>query len=105
MNTLRTLTLAIVLTLPAAGATLAADPLISSVGTNAVGQWLRDPNGTIIGSVRSLSGDGRTANVMIGSYFEPGSHEAQVPVSLLSIADGKVILQRETLQALNVQHR
>ncbi len=105
MNTLRILSLAIVLALPAAGAALAADPPISTVGANAVGRWLRDPNGTIIGSVRSLSNDGRTANVMIGSYFEPGSHVAQVPVSSLSIADGKVILQRETFQALNVPNR
>ncbi len=56
-----------------------------------VGQSLRDPNGTIIGSVRSLSSDGRTANLMIGSYFEPGSHEAQIPASSLWVLNGPVI--------------
>jgi len=57
-----------------------------------VGQWLRVSNGTIIGGVRSLSSDGRTANLMmIRSYFEPGSHEAQIPTSSLPVFNGRVI--------------
>ena len=72
-----------------------------SVAASAVGHWLHSPQGDTIGSVRGLADGGSTAVIMIGSYFRPGSHEARVPARMLSIVDGKVMLQAETVEALN----
>ena len=82
----------------AAGLALAADPAAA-----AVGQWLRDPEGRIIGSVRSLSPDGRTAELMIGAYFQSGSHLATVPADALTVANGRVTLRTDTAMALNAR--
>jgi len=71
----------------------------------AVGRWLYDPRGNVIGSVRALADDGRIAVIMVGSYFEPGSHQARVPARALSLVDGKITLQAETVEALNVRLR
>ena len=79
----------------------APDVTTSSIAADAVGSWLNDEHGNKIGSVRSVSDDGRTAVIMVGSYFEPGSHEARVPVSDLSIVNDKVTLRTETVEALN----
>ncbi len=75
-----------------------ADP---SVAASTVGRWLHDSQGNIIGSVRSLTDGGRTAVVMVGSYFRPGSHEARMPAANLSVVDGKVTLLSESAAALN----
>lgn len=64
-----------------------------------------DPPGNVIGSVRALADDGRIAVIMVGSYFEPGSHQARVPARALSLVDGKITLQAETVEALNVRLR
>jgi hypothetical protein len=72
-----------------------------SAATSAVGRWLYDTKGNKIGSVRFLADDGQTAVIMIGSYFQPGSHEARVPAYALSLVDGKVTLHPETVEALN----
>lgn len=37
---------------------------------------------------------------MIGTYFQPGSHEARVPARALSLVNGKVTLQAETAKTL-----
>jgi len=42
---------------------------------------------------------------MVGSYFQPGSHEAKVSSSMLSIIDGKVTLRPATVEALNTVAR
>ena len=81
----------------------ASEVAIPSVAASAVGRWLYDPEGNSIGSVRGLADGGRTAVVMVGSYFRPGSYEARVPASALSVVDGKVTLQTEMLQALNAR--
>jgi hypothetical protein len=73
--------------------------------SHAVGHWLHDPQGNTIGSVRALSADGQTAEIMVGSYFQPGSHLASVPSSALAIVDGKVTLRSETVEALNIAPR
>lgn len=73
----------------------------SSLAASAVGRWPHDPQGNTIGSVRRLTDGGRTAVIMVGSYFEFGSHEARVPARALSIVDGKATLRAETVQALN----
>jgi len=84
---------------PAAGA--APDQARYSAASSAVGRWLYDLQGNTIGSVRSLSDDGRTAVIMVGSYFQPGSHLTSVPASSLSVVNGKVTLRNDTVQALN----
>lgn len=85
---------------PALGPT--TDPAAAyAVDSNAVGRWLYDLKGNKLGSVRSLSEDGQTAVVMVGSYFQPGSHLTAVPTSILSVVDGKVTLRDATVQALN----
>ncbi len=68
-----------------------------------VGRWLYDPHGDIIGSVRSLADSRRTAVIMVGSYFQPGSHEARVPARALSLVNGKVTLRAETVAALDTR--
>lgn len=88
----------------------AADPVAGQAASptaaaSAVGHWLHDPQGNTIGSVRGLTDGGRTAVVMVGSYFRPGSYEARIPASALSIVDGKVTLRTETVQALAAQAR
>jgi hypothetical protein len=85
---------------PAAGQ--AASP---SVAASAVGHWLHDSQGNTIGSVRGLADGGRTAVIMVGSYFRPGSYEARVPADALSVVDSKVTLRTETVQALNAHPR
>ena len=68
----------------------------------AVGRWLYDPQGDLIGSVRALADSGQTAVIMIGSYFQPGSHEARVPVCKITVAtNGRVTVRREIIDALN----
>jgi hypothetical protein len=71
----------------------------------AVGRWLHDPQGNVIGSVRALADGGRIAVIMAGSYFEPGSHAARVPARALFLVDGKITLQAETVETLNVRLR
>lgn len=99
MNT-RLLSFSAVLALSfgAAGLARAADPPPAAA---AVGQWLRDPQGRIIGSVRSLSPDGRTAEIMVGTYLQAGSHLATVPADALTVANGRVTLRTDTAMALN----
>ncbi len=112
MNT-RILSLAASLAFTLGGAALAqpvAGPAagqaaIYSVASSAVGRWLYDLKGNKIGSVRKLEDGGRTAVIMVGSYFQPGSHEARVPAGALSMADGKVVLRGDTAEALNTVSR
>jgi hypothetical protein len=75
----------------------------SSVASEAVGRWLYDAQGNTIGSVRGVEDGGRTAVIMVGSYFRPGSYEARVPARAITIVNGKVTLQEETVQALNTR--
>jgi hypothetical protein len=78
---------------------------VSSVAASAVGHWLYGPQGNIIGSVRSLAADGRTVAIMVGAYFQTGSHEARIPTTALSMVNGKVTLRTETANALNLALR
>ncbi len=116
LASLRSASLAVALILSSGGTALAqavagpagaaaADAAASSLPASVVGKWIRDPQGNIFGSVRSLTADGRTAEIMVGSYFQNGSHVATVPSSALSVVDGRVVLRTETLMALNAPHR
>ena len=68
----------------------------------AVGRWLRDPQGAKIGSVRALTDGGQSVVIMVGAYFDPGSHEAVFPACAITmVADGRVMLRQETVEALN----
>lgn len=77
--------------------------VVPSLAAGMVGRWLYDAKGNIIGSVRAQADDGRTVVIMVGSYFEPGSHEARVRADALSLVDGKVTLTAETTMALNAR--
>lgn len=68
----------------------------------AVGHWLRNPQGAKIGSVRALADGGRSVVIMVGAYFDPGGYEAVVPACTITMAaDGRVMLRREAVEALN----
>ena len=109
MNTrIATLAASLVLSLGSAGmaqvAMAAPAAAQRSVAADAVGRWLHDDRGNTIGSVRSLTDDGRSAVIMVGTYFEPGSHEATVPVGDLSIVGGRVTLRPAVVEALNAEN-
>ena len=89
---------------PSAGPTAGQAPTYS-VASSAVGRWLYDLKGQRIGSVRKLEDGGRTAVIMVGSYFQIGSHEARVPADALAVMDGKAVLHEGTVQALNTSGR
>ncbi len=80
----------------------ASSPTVSS---SVVGQWVHDPQGNIIGSVRGLTSDGRSASIMVGSYFQPGSHEVMVRAQSISTVNGRVVIDRETAQVLSLRPR
>lgn len=108
MNT-RILSLAASLVFTLGGVALAQpaanSAAVYSAASSAVGRWLYDLKGNRIGSVRKLEDGGRTAVLMVGSYFQPGSHEARVPASALSMVDGKAVLRGDTVEALNSVNR
>ncbi len=70
--------------------------------SSAVGQWVYSPQGEKIGSVRGLTADGQV-EVLVGAYFQPGSHIETVPARAFSLADGRVTLQPQTLQSQTLQ--
>ncbi len=78
---------------------------VNSTASSAVGHWVYNQQGDKIGSVRSLTDNGETAVIMVGSYFQPGSHEARISANALSIVNGNVTLRNDTLQALNTVSR
>ena len=78
--------------------TTAAAP--SAAITAAVGHWLYDDRGEIVGSVKSVSADGRTATIVLGVYTLDDVRVVEVPVDVLSVVDGRVTLRTETAQAL-----
>lgn len=77
----------------------AAPPSASAAAL--AGNWLHDSRGRIIGSVKSVSPDGRAATVVLGVYTFDNVHVFEVPASALSVVDGKVTLRGETAEALN----
>jgi hypothetical protein len=110
MKTLSLATVAAFLALAGAAAAQpvaspATDPVAVPASAQVVGRWLHDAQGHTIGSVRALADGGHSAVVMLGAYFQPGSHEVTVPARRLSIVDGRVTLQTETVVALNAPAR
>ena len=73
----------------------------SAITAALVGHWLHDSRGGIIGSVKSVSPDGRTATIVLGVYTLDNVRVVEVPASALSAAGGKVTLTGETAEARN----
>lgn len=97
---LETAALALLLSCVAARSGVMAQPAPGE-RSSVAGRWLYDPRGHIIGSVRSITDDGRAATIIVGTYFQPGSYAARIPASALSFVNGRVTLQGETIQALS----
>lgn len=76
-------------------------PPIASAAALA-GRWLHDNRGGIIGSVKSVSSDGRTATIVLGVYKFDNVRIIEVPASTLSVVDGRITLRGGTAEALNV---
>ena len=66
-----------------------------------VGRWLHDSRGGIIGSIKSVSPDGRLAVIVLGIYKLDNVRVIEVPASALSVVDGKATLRDETVEARN----
>lgn len=80
---------------------LPAVALPSASAAALVGRWLHDSRGGIIGSIKSVSPDGRTATIVLGVYRLDNVRVTEVPASALSVVDGKATLRGETAEALN----
>ena len=65
------------------------------------GRWLYDDHGKTVGSIRSISPDGRTATVMLGVPLVDAVRVVTVPVGALFVSDNKATLRRDTAEALN----
>ena len=95
---------AVVLAL-AAAPTLAQQPSAaapSNVSVAAlVGCWLHDSRGRIIGSIKSVSPDGRSAVIVLGIYKLDNVRVIEVPAGALYVVDGKATLRGETVEARN----
>jgi len=66
-----------------------------------VGRWLHDSRGGIIGSIKSVSPDGRMATIVLGVYRLDNVRVIEVPASALSVVNGKATLRGETTEVLN----
>ena len=75
-----------------------ATPSIQS----AVGHWLYDMNGELVGSVYALADSGQTAVLQFGSYLTPGRRLVSVPVGYVVIVNGRATLR--TLTAADFAH-
>ncbi len=83
--------------------TAVLDTVSPSDAARSVGKWVYDPQGNVIGSVRGLTDGGRTASIMVGAYFQPGSRQVSIPARALSVTDGKVSIDSETAQVLGLR--
>ena len=69
----------------------------------AVGHWLYDDRGEIVGSIKSVSADGRTATIVLGIYKLDVVRVVEVPADALSIVDGRATLRAGTMAALGAR--
>ncbi len=81
----------------AVGLALGAPALAQNVGAAQVGDWVYSAQGEKIGSVRAVGPEG--VQIMVGAYFQPGSHAETVPARAFRVVDGRVVLQPEISQA------
>ncbi len=75
----------------AAGLVLAfAGPVLAQPTQANVGSFLRDQNGSPIGSLKAINGD--QAVVWFGFVNTPGNHVATVPLSSISVQGQRLVL-------------
>ena len=67
---------------------------------SAVGNWLYDSDGTLVGSVYAITDGDRTVIVQYGSYRTPGRHLVALPSTDLAVVDGRATLRTLTADAL-----
>lgn len=77
----------------------------SAIAASTAGRWLYDDRGEIVGSVKSVSADGRTATIVLGVYTLDNVRVVDVPAGALSVVNGRVTLRAETVIALNTRSR
>ncbi len=92
MTKLTFATTALALGLLGAAAPAVARPIAPSPARSALGDWLYDSNGSMIGSVYSLTDNGRTAVLQLGTYLTPGRHLVAVPATDITIVGGHAVL-------------
>ncbi len=68
----------------------------------AVGHWLYDVNGDLVGSVYAVTDGGRTVIVQYGTYLTPGRHLVALPAADLAEIAGRATLRTMTADALAV---
>ncbi|HME20906.1 MAG TPA: hypothetical protein VKI44_06020 [Acetobacteraceae bacterium] len=83
---------ALALGLLGAAAPALAQSTTPSPARSALGDWLYDSNGGLIGSVYSLTDNGRTAVLQLGSYRTPGRRLVAVPATDITIVGGHAVL-------------
>lgn len=66
---------------------------------SAVGRWLHDDRGEIIGSVKAVTDGGRTAVIALGIYFRDHVRIVEVPAGAITVVGGRAVLRPEALQA------
>ena len=67
---------------------------------SAVGNWLYDANGELVGSVYGVADGGRTVIAQWGSYLTPGRHLVSVPAADFAMVGDHVMLRTLTANAL-----
>ena len=72
---------------------------------SAVGRWLYDANGELVGSVYGVSNDGSTVTVQYGTYLTPGRHLVTLPSSDVVIVQGRATLRTLRADALRDRPR
>jgi hypothetical protein len=72
----------------------------ATVSGDAIGSWIYDQSGQIVGSLRNLIDHRRKAIVMVGSYMLPGGHLVTVPADILWMVNGRVTVEPEAATAL-----
>ena len=98
---------AAVLTLVGAAPTLAQQRPAAAppraVAATTAGHWLYDDRGEIVGSVKSISADGRTATIVLGIYKLDVVRVVDIPADALSVVDGRATLRAGTMAALSAR--
>src|SRR5271165_5956700 len=83
---------ALALGLLGAAAPALAQSATPSPARSALGDWLYDSNGGLIGSVYSLTDNGRTAVIQLGTFQSPGRRLVAVPATDITIVGGHAVL-------------
>jgi hypothetical protein len=63
-----------------------------SPARSALGDWLYDSNGSLLGSVYAITDNDRTVVLQIGSYLTPGRKLVAVPASDIAVVGSHAVL-------------